>query len=284
MRTLVALLSLPVLFFTATPAYAHPWIFHRHAQAQDRIRQPNRAEVMETARNRAQEIRTKVEEFRTAAAERRLALIKELCSKMVDHRIKTLEGIRDRLNQSQLTDQQKADLTATIDEKVAAMRDLADDCQAATTVESARTVIRTIQSRHNVFRSILPRLHALTAAHRGQAFVGRIERHTATMERLINRAKDNGCDTAEAEAALADYKAALEEARSHHSRAVSLATTFTNETDPGAKRDEVKAEVKAMVDSLKEARDAFKKVVAELKECRDALRETPTPSEEQTQE
>jgi hypothetical protein len=242
-----------------TPALAHPSEFHTQAQT--------RPGLSNAEQTRMEEIRQKVEEARAAAQERRLTVFRDLCDRMADHRVKTLEALRTRVANADLTDAEKQELYAVIEEKVAAINAIRTECTSQTTAEGARTQIQNMQRGHHVFAAIMPRLHAMRATFKAKSFIGRLENHVATMQKLIDKAKDRGCDTTAAEAALAAYQEAVRDAKEHHNNAVGIATTFTNDADPGAKRDEVKTEMQAMVASLREAHNAHKTLIAELRTC-----------------
>ena len=255
------LLTLPVFLLAfSSIASAHPSQFHTQA-----VEGTTSENGIEEEKSRGEEVRAKFEEYRAAAQERKLTNLRELCTRMVDHRVRSLESTKARISSSKLSDEQKQELATLIDQKMAEVR--ATDCTSPTSLDALRTLLRSLEKKV-VFASILPRIRAERFLARVQGFIGRLTNHVAAIEKHIDKAKDAGCDTADAEAALADYQAAVQSAQDHLNLGKDVIASFKDTEDPGAKRAELKTHMTEMKNALLEARDAHKKIVSELKECR----------------
>jgi|GEM_PF-6532602 len=274
---------LPLAFLlTTTPVFSNPTQFHALAVEGDESDNTDTTEST-TAKDRHEEIKDKVTEFREAAKERQLAVLKELCSKMVDHRIRQLNALKTRVNNSDLSTAEKRDLVAEIDEKIAALNAIKARCAAATNVDELKEITKDIERKHHIFKSVLPRLHAQRFVDRAQAFLQRLENQTRMLQDKIDEAETAGCDVTDEEAALVEFQAALQEARDHLNKAKEIIASIKDDQDPGSKREELKAEMEAMRDALKKAHEAFKKVQAGLKDCREATKpEDETETEPST--
>jgi hypothetical protein len=267
------LILLPLTLFLVTlPAIAHSDDETSQSGLTNAVRENQERQSREEA------VKTKVEEFRAAAAERRLTILKDLCSKMADHRLRELESLKTKVKNSSLATEEKNEILATIDAKIAAVNEVKSDCEGATTVEALKTLIRDLQTKHRLFHSVLPRLHALRALGRAKAFIGRLTNHVATIQKHIDKAEARGCDVTDEEKALEDYQAAVKEAQDHLAEAKKIIATFKDTEDPGGKRTELKTHMTAMKDALLKARDAHKKIIAGLKECRATTKPSPSPS------
>lgn len=265
MNRLTTLLAVPFVTFVLTsPVAAHPSQFHTQAESDS-----GEGSSSGDTKTREEEIRAKVEEFRAAKEERKLTLLQTLCTKMVDHRMKELDRLEGKVNRAKVTEDQKGEILDTIQEKDTALTTARTECTSTTDAEALKTRIRDVQRKHHLFASILPRLHALRFLDKAQAFLQRLENQTTVLQGKIDDASAAGCDVTDEEAALADYQAALREARDHWNKAKEIVATFRDDQDPGGKREELKAEMTAMRDALKKAHEAFKKIKDGLKECRE---------------
>ena len=140
------LLSLPLSLFLLTsvsPVYAHPWQYHvgRSARAHE-------GEVGngQASKLRSEEIEAKVTEFRAAQEARRLETLQQLCTKMIDHRLAELNRLKTRVDGSDLTTEQKTEITAEIDAKIAELDTKKDDC-ASTDLDDLKVLVRDLQKR-----------------------------------------------------------------------------------------------------------------------------------------
>lgn len=258
----------------AGSAAAHPSRFHTQA-----VENEEAMGSMTDIKTRGEEIRTKISEYRAAAVERRLALAKEVCTKMADQRIRAVNAVKTKVSNSGLTTEQKNELIAAVEAVLSDLNTYKAECTNATTVEEVKSIIKKIKDKH-VFRWFMPRAHALRSLDRTIGFIGRLNNHVATMQKHLNKAKEAGCDTAGAETALADYQKAVSAAQTYLNEAKAIVGAINPNTDPGStRRSEIKERMRLMVNSLKDARDAHKKFIAELKECRKSTKAETEPAE-----
>jgi len=279
MNKLFPSLALTLFLLTsATPAYAHPWRFHLHGRAEARsgVEEETEKEEENQEKARAEEIRAKVAEFKQAKTDRQLALLKELCGKMVLHRQRELNRLQVKVDNSELSDTQKEEINTTIKSKEASLVTAKSDCDKETNTERLKTRIRDVQRKERVFHANLPKLHGMKFVRHADAFVARLDRHTAKVEAKINEAEAAGCDVTDAQAAFVDYKAAVEEAKTHLAKALDLVNQIKDGEDPGDLRDQLKAELQAIIDALKKAHDAHKIIKEELRGCPPQQKTTPT--------
>ena len=273
------LYNLGAAFLLATSVVATPLAMtFAHAEDNTENEGPD-----EDTKAREDEIKDDVDEFKTSAESRKLAVLKDLCEKMIDHRKNELDKVKSRAEETKLTEEQKQEIDDLIDSQKQNLDAAKEDCDSGTTTDAVRSMVRDVQTKRRTFSSILPKLHALVFVRHADAFVGRLNNSVAELESKIGKAEDLGCDTTVMNASLADYKSAIESAKAHLATAKDLVAQIKESQDAGTLRDQLKTEMKAMVDALHDARDAHKAIIAALKECRKSTTEPSTTTPTTTQ-
>lgn len=177
--------------------------------------------------------------------------------KAADTVLHTLERVKAKVDGSDMSEDNKAKIIASLDERIAAIEDAAstiegmDENTPKGDVQEAANTIREdwTKSRHLLRRAI----NHIVNAKLGN-IVHKADKLAEKLEKIRDRLESKGHDVSAIDSALADFEADLEEAKSLHQQALDA---FRSDDESG---------VQTAQDLHNQARDA-------LKDARDSLRE-----------
>lgn len=146
----------------------------------------------------------------------RIDAIKERAQKAIDRRIETIGRLRAVLNDHRhVTSRHKADLIVDLNEAEAGLRTLSREIDAATSFEQLRVLVTKIATDFRIYLVVAPKVHEVIA---GDTMVWAVDEPLTDLQArigdAIERAKDAGYDTTEAERYLGEMDEHMDAARS----------------------------------------------------------------------
>jgi len=203
-----------------------------------------------------------------------------------DHVLSVLNAMKEKVQASDLSDEEKADAIAKIDERIAevtaaraTVANLGEDATRAELREAAQTI-----------RKAWKDARAAVKKHAGQlawgemkAVIAAIERMSGKLDSAIARLEEQGADAddiADITAMKAEFDAALQEAKDHLAAARDAYAGISADNVDGKERT-VREELKAARDSLREAHGILRDIVKELREV---IQETKEKSEDDAED
>src|SRR3990172_4735014 len=134
------LYNLGAAFLLATSVVATPLAMtFAHAEDNTENEGPD-----EDTKAREDEIKDDVDEFKTSAESRKLAVLKDLCEKMIDHRKNELDKVKSRAEETKLTEEQKQEIDDLIDSQKQNLDAAKEDCDNGTTTDAVRSMVRDV--------------------------------------------------------------------------------------------------------------------------------------------
>lgn len=147
------------------------------------------------------------------AVERIVENLKDRAEKAIEKRMDTIERATEALQEAEhLTDEHERALLAELDSSAAGLTELGRQIEDATTLEELRELIPLIFEDYRIYAVVVPKAHLVVVADTLMAAAGRIELVAGSLQDAIDRFREAGFDTTEAEEALAEMNASLGEA------------------------------------------------------------------------
>lgn len=197
-----------------------------------------------------------------------IAKSKEYLSKTVDQWINDLNYVKAKIQEStELTDQQKSDITSIIDDKVADLTAFKAKIDGATTKDEIKQLAKELKDKKVEGLRMLFNLRVLSA--RIQGHVNRAKNLEARLEKISERAKAHGVDiTAE----VASFKVKIAAANDKNTQAtgkiaeaLTLSKTAGYNDKAKGLMEEARNLLKDAEKSLKDAQDVLKSIVSKIK-------------------
>jgi hypothetical protein len=194
--------------------------------------------------------------------------VKARCLEQIRRRQSALDNERERLrNARALTDEHRRALMAINEEVANGLAALADEIQAEDNAEELRVLCRRIVEDFRVFTLVRPRARLVVASDRALAGVERLRNVASRIEDAIERAQEDGRDTAEAERHLAAMRTAIDAAAEQAGGVFDDVIGLTA-ADYNANNDVLEPSVAA----VRAARDSMQTAVSEGRAARQSLR------------
>ena len=147
------------------------------------------------------------------SVERIIENLKDRAEKAIEKRLDTIERVTEALEESEhLTDEHERTLLAELGSSAAGLTELGRQIEDAGTIEELRELIPLIFEDYRIYAVVVPKAHLVAVADTLMAATGRIEVVAGSLQDAIDRVKEAGFDTSEAEEALAEMNASLGEA------------------------------------------------------------------------
>jgi ABC-type transporter Mla subunit MlaD len=147
------------------------------------------------------------------AVERIIENLKDRAEKAIEKRLDTIERVTEALEDAEhLTDQHERTLIAELASSAAGLTELGRQIEDAGTIEELRELIPLIFEDYRIYAVVVPKAHLVVVADTLMAITGRIELVAGSLQDAIDRLKEAGFDTSEAEEVLAEMNASLGEA------------------------------------------------------------------------
>lgn len=158
------------------------------------------------------------EEKRAEKEEKREQKREDKTSSAIDKRIEALTKLKERLSNLKLIDAAVlANITAGIDAQIAKLEALKTQIASGTASTTLKAEVKNLKT----FSIVEPKAHIAAGASRINAVVTQMTTFADKLQARINAAKTAGTDTSAAEAALADMKTQLADAKAKADAAVS---------------------------------------------------------------
>ena len=236
-------------------------------------------EATEDCKLVVKEVKKDVKDFLLGAADRILA---------------ALEKVQSRVEASSMTDDEKLEILADIEERIAAV-DAAKESINALTETSTKAEIKEVTAElkdaWKGARAGLKTGVGRLANEKIHGVVVKSEQLQTKLERTIAKLEEQGYDVSGIEDLKAEFDAKIADAKTHYDAAVAM---YAQEIVPGEVDElmkEANAEMKAAQESLKEAHQVLKEIVDEIKEVQEKgpeeaeeENETEQPESEETPE
>lgn len=117
-------------------------------------------------------------------------------------RVNSLNGLKKRVAANKLTDAQKIELTAMVDENINGLNNLKAQIQAGTDIKAARELVKSIYANFRIYAVFIPKAHLIIALDRLQNHLDNIGAVAEKIQAGINKAKEKGKDVSKRQAAL----------------------------------------------------------------------------------
>ena len=231
-----------------------------------------RKDFMEKMKENTQErisILKEAQEARKAGKENQtVEKYREFVSKTAGQWISELNELKSKIQEStELTEQQKTDITATIDVKVANITSLKAQIDASTTKDQLKDYTKQLRQLRTESYKRLFNLRVLSA--RIQGHINKASQLQKRLELLSQKAKAKGVDIS---AEVAAFNAKIKDASDKNAQAQSdiiqvIALMKNSGKDAQAKSlmDSTRDALKAATDSLKQAQETLKSIVNKIK-------------------
>lgn len=214
---------------------------------------------------RAQNDRDKAEERTSTAPTRAVAEI--------DRRIESLTKLQIRVQAMvRVSDATKASLKATIDEQIDLLTDLKTTIQNTTDEAALKAAIASITKSYRVYMLVMPQIQMLAASDRITTTADLMTTLNGKLDTRIAEAKTAGKDVGTLEAASADMKTQIAEAKANASAVITLTTNLKPDNGDKALMEsnkkaltDARAKIKAAHEDLKQARKDAETIVKGLK-------------------
>ncbi len=147
------------------------------------------------------------------AGERLIEKLKDRAEQSIEKRLETIERVTEALGDAQhLTDEHERILLAELAAASDGLSALGREIESAETIAELRKLIPSIFEDYRIYAVAVPKAHLVAVADTIVAAVDRLELVASSLQDAINRFKDAGFDTADAEEALAAMRVSLGDA------------------------------------------------------------------------
>ena len=230
-----------------------------------------RKDFMEKMKEKTQErisiLKEAQEAKRSGKANETVEKYKEFVSKTAGQWINELNDLKSKVQESkELSDQQKADITAAIDAKISNITSLKAQIDASTTKEQLKDYTKQLRELKTDSFQRLFNLRVLSA--RIQGHINKAGELQKRLDAISQRAKAKNVDiSAEVSAFNAKIKDASDknaQAQSDISQVISLMKTAGNDAQAKSLMDNARDALKGATDSLKQAQETLKSIVGKI--------------------
>ena len=230
-----------------------------------------RKDFMEKMKENTQErisiLKEAQEAKRSGKANETVEKYKDFVSKTAGQWINELNDLKSKVQESkELSDQQKADITATIDAKIANITSLKVQIDASTTKDQLKDYTKQLRELKTDSFQRLFNLRVLSA--RIQGYTNRASEMQKRLDAISQRAKAKNVDiSAEVSAFNTKIKDSSDknaQAQLDISQVISLMKTAGNDAQAKSLMDNARDALKGATDSLKQAQETLKSIVGKL--------------------
>ena len=147
------------------------------------------------------------------ADERLIEKLKDRAEHAIDKRLETIERATEALGDAQhLTDEHERILLSELAAASDGLTALGREIESAETIAELRELIPSIFEDYRIYVVAVPKAHLVAVADTIVAAVDRLELVAGSLQDTVNRFKEAGFDTSEAEVVLGEMRAFLGEA------------------------------------------------------------------------
>ena len=242
-----------------------------------------------TSEQTRNEIRQKVEQCRNNQSEDckqlkqvGMYIAKGVLERAVNHTIDRLENAKTRIEQSNMSDEEKQVVTEKIDDTINKLNEIQQKLESAETPKEVREAIKEYRGiRKGLNLSLSLRLHVMRTKRIG-LIVQRAEHLETKLQRFIARCPEK---QDELQNLTGEFAAKIEEAKTLHQESSVIwqdlkeklqTKNITRQEIPGYVKDAVEKTREAQ-GKLKEAQQSLKQIVHELRHCMKPI--TPNENE-----
>jgi hypothetical protein len=183
----------------------------------------------------------------------------------IDLRLAALQRMDQRIERCRhLTDAHQATLQGIVDGATSGLKALRTKVAGETTIQALRTDAQTMVHDYRVFILRAPQVHGTCMADNEAAAIARLREVAAKLAAGVAKAKQDGKDTAAAEADLAAMDVRLDAAGAALAGQVDKLLAI----QPGPDGEAIKGQVRAVRQQLRAALQALRGAVAEARQVR----------------
>jgi hypothetical protein len=226
---------------------------------------------------KAKDWKTDLQNYKTAAQDKKLAQLKILASTVIDNRISSLTSLKTRLTETARIDEQaKADIIKDIGDAITSLTTLKTQAAAATDLTALKALIKQVYQTNKIYSVVMPREMGLAAVARGMYIMGRLTALETKLNTIIASATAE--QKTQITALKTQFEAKLADAKTQLTTAQTQFKNMTPANTEAAKtaREAGKAAFNLAKDDLKAAHDLIKQILA-------ILQGTQTQTQTQTQ-
>ena len=187
----------------------------------------------------------------------------------IDLRLAALRRMDQRIDACKhLTDAHSSTLSGFVDNARDGLTNLRTKVASETTVEAVRADAKSMVNDYRVFLLRGPQVHLTCTADNEAAAIDRLKKAADTLAAGVAKAKQDGEDTADAEADLAAMNNEIGTAGTALAGRVDTLLALR----PGPDGDAIRAQVRSVRQHLRTAWQALRRAVADAKQVRDFLK------------
>lgn len=176
--------------------------------------------MYEDAREDFMKMRLRWRQFRAANESPELiAKAKDFLTKAVDRGITHIELIERWVEKINISDEEKSELTAMLEENKAKLEGLKDDIEAATTKQEIEDIAKQIREVWLNIRVDVKKVVGIGMNARIKHILNRMELLSEKLNERIEKLKESGVDTSSLESLLSKFNSHLDEANANYEKA-----------------------------------------------------------------
>jgi len=237
-------------------------------------------EKYENAREDFMKVRLRWRQFKNANESPELmAKAKEFLTKAIDRGVAHIELVERWVDKINISDEEKSELKANLEESKAKLEGLKDDVEAATTKQEIEDIAKQIREAWMDIRKDVKRIVGIGLNMRIKHILNRMELLSGRLNDRIEKLKEQGADTSNLESLLAEFNSNLNLANENYEKAKEK----FNEAKSAKEVDNIVREGNQFVREahkyLKEAHATLVKIVKELRQSTKQLNKTESAAE-----
>jgi seryl-tRNA synthetase len=172
----------------------------------------------------------------------------------INARIKSLNNLITRISgMKNLSDAQKAELTASLQAQISSLTTLKAKIDSGTATSSLSTDIKSITQGNRVYALVMPKTEVLAAVDRLNTLIASLKTIAGKLQTRITEAQGKGVDVGSSTAKLADLNAKLTDATTQAQNAQAAVINLTPDNGDQSVIDSNKAALRTANTALKAA-------------------------------
>lgn len=207
--------------------------------------------------------------YKAARADQKLTSLKELGHKLIDERDEHLTSLKAIIAKDQhLSDSDRQTVNALIDKTLAKLHDDDGQIDTATSLDGAKTKVKTAVESQKVYSVVLPQTKGLVATNRLKNNITALQAKQPAIDQYVQGLSQRGVNTTAILTALASYKTALDKTKASTETARTMFQQATDKAGIDAARAQLetaRTDMLAALQSLKTAAQAAKTAVKAAK-------------------
>jgi len=142
----------------------------------------------------------------TLKTEKQLVKILRQGQRLINERLKALNGLNKQINKSNLTTDQKNNLSGLTNQQIKDLTALGNKIKVDTDINTVKAEVKSIYESYRIFAVYIPKTRLMMSIYTQQNHLNKLDDYFSKIQTKINQAKAKGKDVAVRQKALDDAK------------------------------------------------------------------------------